>query len=184
MFGTGSVPVMTDGLMAGASDQFFREECTWYAPDGSEYHGPVSEAYDDEGNFLYAWADFYGEDDQGNSGGTEEEPWSDGVYQNPPEYEVTLGCERFPLNVKDEGGYWGVYDEEWKLVMTFGAGDNTCGMQVDPFWEWDQGEPDPKPYQVWVHVENDALQNANYHLAMEAKFINWNEFAEFNSCAD
>jgi hypothetical protein len=192
MFGTGSVPVMTDGMIAGDTEWFYRDQCDYLAVNPDDWDGPWPDylvGYDEAGDFEFA--DFYGVHGD-EEGGTPDEPWGDGVYQpGDGEFKVYHDCHTVYLTpVEHPDGYyevWDFVDDQRKLVMTFGASEGSCGVQVDPFdGERDQFPPEDAKFRVWVHVENDAMQNSNYHLAMKAKFINWNEYEDFKSpfCAD
>lgn len=188
MYGIGSVPVMTDGMEAGDPEYFYRDQCDFLKRDGSVWDGPVG--WLDDGTIF---ADFMSEYDDGSfEGGPEPENWApDGWFQpHLREFELTESCYEVPLTVRynPDLGYYEVYDivdDARALVLTFGASEGSCGVQVDPFFEdFEQVSPEDAKFRLWMHIENGAEQGRVYHMGAKAKFINWNEWAEFNSCSD
>ena len=168
MYGTGNVPVMTDGMDI-QEDEFYRYWCTpWHIPgtdwedEANQWHEHVS--YDENGDFHFA-------DHNG-----------DEIF-NENDFVVVQHCDYWDLDVfpQADGSYL-VYEGN-AFVLSFGPSEGSCGTQVDPFYgDWEFESPQDALYTLWMHIENGALQESSYHLGIKAKFINWNEWDDFNSC--
>ncbi len=64
--------------------------------------------------------------------------------------------------------------------LTIGFNPAQCGFQLDP--GMDGGDGNVFDMEIWVHVEQDALQNAGYRFETTQPFRNWNEFDEMLLC--
>lgn len=159
-----SVPVKSIGMVIDPND-FFRS-AGW----DPEWDGPVcwSDAGTPENDDDFSYA----ETDPSFQGDCEGGSTFDG-----DDFVVTEVQEPLFVRVVDDTHLevYEIGESGRELALTAWIAGDYCGAQADPVVD---NQPNgTAEYFVTVHVEQDADQHSNYHLAVHPQFVNWNEFS-------